>query len=60
MKIFVKYQAQGRGFNPNSSPLRTPLYYVLRSHMTQLDTRRWWWHVTSWVKHEALLQVKNT
>jgi len=29
------------------------------SHMTQLDTRRWWWRVTSWLRHEALLQVKN-
>ena len=31
----------------------------IRSHMTQLDTCQWWWHVTSQVKHEALLQVKN-
>ena len=30
----------------------------IRSHMTQLDTHRWWWHVMSWVRHEALLQVK--
>jgi len=22
-----------------------------------LDTCRWWWRVTSWVRHEALLQV---
>jgi len=26
----------------------------VRSHMTQLDTRRWWWRVMSWVRHEAL------
>jgi len=31
----------------------------IRSHMTQLDTCRWWWRVTSWVRHEAQLQVKN-
>jgi len=31
----------------------------IRSHMTQLDTHRWWWRVMSWVRHEALLQVKN-
>ena len=29
----------------------------IRSHMTQLDTRRWWWRVTSWARHEALLQA---
>jgi len=23
----------------------------IRSHMTQLDTRRWWWCVMSWVRH---------
>jgi len=23
----------------------------IRSHMTQLDTRQWWWRVTSRVKH---------
>jgi len=23
----------------------------------QLDTSRWWWRVTSWVRHEALLQI---
>ena len=27
----------------------------IRSHMTQLDTRQWWWRVTSWVKHDGLL-----
>ena len=32
--------------------------WSIRSHMTQLDTRQWWWRVTSWVKHEALLQDK--
>jgi len=21
----------------------------IRSHMTQLDTCQWWWHITSWV-----------
>jgi len=31
----------------------------IRSHMTQLDTCRWWWRVASWLKHEVLLQVKN-
>jgi len=29
-------------------------------HMTQLDTRQWWWRVKSWVRHEALLQVKTS
>jgi len=23
----------------------------IRIHKTQLDTRRWWWRVTSWVRH---------
>jgi len=23
----------------------------IRSHMTQLDTHKWWWRVTSWEKH---------
>jgi len=32
----------------------------IRSHMTQLDTRRWWCRVTSRVRHEALLQVKTS
>ena len=27
----------------------------VRSHMSQLDTRRWWWRVTSWVRHWALV-----
>ena len=31
----------------------------MRSHVTQLDTWGWWWRVTSWLRHEALLQVKN-
>jgi len=31
----------------------------IHSHMIQLDTRRWWCCVTSWARHEALLQVKN-
>ena len=32
---------------------------VVTSHMTQLVTGRWWWRVASWLRHEALLQVKN-
>jgi len=23
--------------------------WSIRNNMTQLDTRRWWWRVTSWV-----------
>jgi len=26
-------------------------------HVTRRDTCRWWWRVTSWLRHEALLQV---
>jgi len=29
----------------------------MRSHMIQLDTRRWRWRMTSWVRHEVMLQV---
>jgi len=30
----------------------------IRNHMTQLDTRRWWWRVTSWVRHGAVVKLK--
>ena len=29
--------------------------WSIRNHMSQLDTRRWWWRVTSWVRHGALV-----
>ena len=28
---------------------------IIRNDMNQLDTRWWWWHVTSWVRHETLV-----
>jgi len=31
----------------------------IRNHMTQLDMCWWWWCVTSWVKHGALVTSKN-
>jgi len=34
-KVFVKYQAQGGGYKPQSPPLRTPLNILVNDYKSQ-------------------------